>query len=222
MSFKGYLDQSAEQSDERGKPRRHLFLETSGSFPTGEENVIIHNISETGMLLETSMPLAEGEPLQVDLPLAGRVDATVVWSSGIVFGCAFDEPLPEAALSAVELKASAPFPADIGQPAALRRAGGEFFGKRIEKLRKERGRTLAQIADELGVSKPTVWAWEKGKARPVAERLPALARALGVEEGELTHGNEPPGLGELVESSRKRIADAYGVSVDSVKIMIEV
>lgn len=222
MPFKGYLDQSVQHLDDRGQSRRHLFLETSGSSSSGEENVVIHNVSATGMLLETSMPLSRHEALQVELPQAGMVDATVVWASGLLFGCAFEQPLSQEALSAAELKASAPFTNEIGQTAALRRAGGEFFGQKIEKLRKERGLTLAQVAEELGVSKPTVWAWEKGKARPVAERLPVLAKALGVEEGELTQGHEPPGLAELVESSRKRIADAYGVGTDAVRIMIEI
>ena len=82
--------------------------------------------------------------------------------------------------------------------------------------------TLAQVADQLGVSKPTVWAWEKGKARPVEERLPALAAALGVQEDELASFNEPPGIKELMQSSRQRIADAYGTTPDRVRIMIEV
>lgn len=222
MPVKGYLDTDLQQLDDREHARRQLFLETSGNLPTGETNVAVHNVSLSGMLLETTLSLEVDDTLQIDLPEAGRVEARVVWASGILYGCAFSRKLSEGAISAIELKSAAALAPEIGQPAGRRKATGEMFGQRLEKLRKERGLTLAQVADKLGVSKPTVWAWEKGKARPVSERLPALAEVLGVTENELSVISEPPGIAEMVLSSRQRIADAYGVSVDAVKIMIEV
>lgn len=157
----------------------------------------------------------------MDLPEAGAVAARVVWGSGMLFGCQFEGEISHKVLSAMQLRASAPLNPAIGQPGLGRKATGEVFGKRIEQLRKGRNMTLAEVADALGVSKPTVWAWEKGKARPVAERLPALAKALGIEEAELLSLNEPPGIGELLETSRERIAEAYGTTPDRVRIMIE-
>ena len=223
MAVKGHLGTTTQNIDDRDGERRQLLLETSGRFGSGEaSNVVIHNISATGMLLETTLDLAEGEVLEVDLPEAGSVLARIVWASGILFGCAFRDVLSDGALSAVELKASAPLPPELGRPATRRKATGELFGQRLEKLRKGRGMTLAQVAEKLGVSKPTVWAWEKGKARPVPDRLPALAEVLGVEESELASFSEPPGIADLIESSRQRIAEAYGTSSDKVRIMIEV
>lgn len=223
MAVKGHLDNITHNIDDRNGERRKLMLETSGSLPTGEaSNVVIHNVSATGMLLETTLDLAEGEVIEVDLPEAGRVLARIVWASGILFGCAFRDVLSEGALSAIELKASAPLPPELGRPATRRKATGELFGQRLEKLRKGRSMTLAQVAEKLGVSKPTVWAWEKGKARPVADRIPALAEVLGVEEGELASFSEPPGIEDLIESSRRRIAEAYGTRPEKVRIMIEV
>ena len=52
---------------------------------------------------------------------------------------------------------------------------------RLNHLRRERGMTLAQVASALGVSKPTVWAWEKGKARPLPERIAAIAESSAGE-----------------------------------------
>ncbi|WP_427963704.1 helix-turn-helix domain-containing protein [Altererythrobacter sp.] len=223
MPLKAHLESSELSIESRADPRRHLLLETSGTLPSGEQaNVVVHNVSATGMLLETTLALSVDERLAVEIPEAGLASARVVWASGMLFGCAFDERLGAAALSATELRASAPLPPEIGQPSIGRRATGELFGKRLENLRKQRGMTLAQVADQLGVSKPTVWAWEKGKARPVEERLPAIAAALGIEPNELASFSEPPGISELLETSRKQIAEAYGTTPDRVRIMIEV
>ena len=222
MALKAHLDNPAGGSL-RANERRKLLLETSGAMASGEAaNVTVHNVSQTGMLLETTLGLVEGETLEVDLPEAGLVPMRVVWNSGLLFGCQFKGPITSGALSAAELRSAAPLPPMLGQGAQGRKLGGEAFGKQLEQLRKGKGMTLAEVADRLGVSKPTVWAWEKGKARPIDERLPALAEALGVDPGLLVQADEPPGLAELVESSRQRIADAYGTSADRVRIMIEV
>ncbi|WFL78951.1 helix-turn-helix domain-containing protein [Altererythrobacter arenosus] len=223
MALKAHLDTTFSTTDDnRGSDRRSLLLATSGSLPSGKDaNVTVHNISQSGMLLETSLPLAEGSSILVDLPEAGEVEAKVVWGSGILFGCRFEGELNPAALSAAQLRASAPLPPGVGQSAVGRRLTGEVFGKRIEQMRKRRGLTLAEVAEVLGVSKPTVWAWEKGKARPVAERLPALAQVLGIDEAELVSFREPPGISELLDTSRERIAESYGTTPDKVRIMIE-
>ena len=36
-----------------------------------------------------------------------------------------------------------------------------------------------ELANALHVSQPSLWAWETGKANPTADKLPALAKALG-------------------------------------------
>ncbi len=223
MALKAHLDTTPPaRTDNRARERRSLLLATSGILPTGKDaNVTIHNISQTGMLLETSLPLSEGAQLAVNLPEIGAIEAVVVWGSGMLFGCRFEREVSPGTLSAVQLRASAPLPPSVGQPAIGRKLTSEVFGKRIEQLRKGRGMTLAQVASALGVSKPTVWAWEKGKARPVSERMPALARVLGIEESELMTFSEPPGIAELLETSRERIAASYGTTPNRVRIMVE-
>jgi len=55
--------------------------------------------------------------------------------------------------------------------------------------------------------------------RPVERRLTALAEALGVTPGGLEPS--PTGSPEVLDRSRRRIAEAYGVEPSRVRIMIE-
>jgi transcriptional regulator with XRE-family HTH domain len=229
MAIKAHLDQpafgdsqrSAPESAPRSAPRRALRLEASGfAAGLGEANVTIHNISAAGLLLETGLDLSEGEQLALDLPEAGAVTAVIVWRSERLYGCAFEQALGPAALAAAQLRGLAP------EPTATRPAqvisGSEALGTRLNRLRREAGLTLADVAATLGVSKPTVWAWEKGKARPLPERLDAIAAALGVAPDALA---QAPGAGSdisaLIEQCRSRIAEASGTMPSAVRIMIE-
>jgi hypothetical protein len=69
---------------------------------------MIHDLSSTGLLVQTDDPPAIGERLHVVLPEQGRFPAKVVWSSGRFVGCKFDRPLPRAALSAALLRGVLP------------------------------------------------------------------------------------------------------------------
>ena len=201
-------------ADERGAVRRTLRLGVSGRFGEGQSTATIHNISATGMLVETTATLTEGDAFAVSLPQAGERIARVVWVDAPMHGCRFDEPLSTGALSAAQLRGAVRGSSDSNAlPVA------EAFGARLHRLRVERGMSLSDVADKLGVSKPTVWAWEHGKARPVERRLTALAEALGVTPG----GLEPATSGpvEAVEMGRRQIAEAYGVEPARVRIMIE-
>ena len=120
-----------------------------------------------------------------------------------------------------EVAASASFQAAPPKPALPDPSTqpGDDFGARLHRLRRERGLSLGEIAARLGVSKPTVWAWEHGKSRPVERRLAALADALGVTPGGLEPA--PSGPHAELEQSRRRIAAAYGIEPSRVRIMIE-
>ncbi|WP_443028828.1 PilZ domain-containing protein [Sphingopyxis sp. H053] len=86
---------------------------------TGLE-VQIHNISGTGLLLESDVKLATGDRIEIELPHAGDITAVVIWASGRLFGCQFEGPVSPATLSAVELKSAigpAPELADAADPA---------------------------------------------------------------------------------------------------------
>lgn len=94
----------APVTDKRGASRRTLRLGVEIS-PAVDVNALVHNLSETGLLLGTSAELAVGDRLEVELPHAGATGATVMWSRGGFAGCEFDSPLSRAAVSAALLKA---------------------------------------------------------------------------------------------------------------------
>jgi transcriptional regulator with XRE-family HTH domain len=232
MAIKAHLDpRSASEGShatQRTAARRALQLETSGFLAEGgaEANVTIHNISGTGLLIETALELAEGEVLAIDLPEAGLVGAAVVWRSERLYGCAFEAPIGPAALAAAQLQGFAPgVPGEpLARPgsAPAARGSGEQLGPRLNRLRREAGLTLADVAATLGVSKPTVWAWEKGKARPLPERLAAIAEALGVAPEALVPAPGPVGeIDAVIAECRQRIAEACGTDPQAVRIMIE-
>lgn len=97
---------------ERSAARRTLCLEVSARSSHDAATALIHNLSEAGLLLETSADLKVGEALQVDLPHAGATTALVVWSRGNFAGCEFVSPISKAAVSAALLKT----PVERAQP----------------------------------------------------------------------------------------------------------
>lgn len=56
----------------------------------------------------------------------------------------------------------------------------ETMGKRIQRLRKERGLTQKQLADAVGVTPQAVSKWETDESCPDVTALPLIAGALGV------------------------------------------
>ena len=54
-------------------------------------------------------------------------------------------------------------------------------GENIRRIRKERGMTLKQLGDAVGVSEAYIRAYEAGRRNPKQQSLEALAKALGVE-----------------------------------------
>src|SRR3546814_8962201 len=85
--------------------RRQLRLPLHGSKATGAEiEALVHNISATGMLVESSAPLEIGEVIEVNLPHSGKTATKVIWTSGRLAGCQFEMPISPATLSAAQLR----------------------------------------------------------------------------------------------------------------------
>jgi len=102
-----------QSASRRGSSRLKLSLDSSLAG-SGDE-VVIHDLSPGGILVETSASLRKGARLEVDLPELGATQARVVWNSGDYFGCQFDRPIPKAALSAALLRN--PFKPAVGESA---------------------------------------------------------------------------------------------------------
>ena len=104
MAMLAHLQQP-DTSDRRASDRRVLRLQVPGATASGPGvAVLVHDLSLSGLLIETSAELSVGADIEIDLPEAGLRPATVVWNSGQYFGCVFATPLPRAALSAALLK----------------------------------------------------------------------------------------------------------------------
>ena len=70
----------------------------------GSEEVTIHDLSLTGALLETSIPMLVGAIFELELPQAGLIEAEIVWSSGEFYGAQFSLPIAPSVLSAALLQ----------------------------------------------------------------------------------------------------------------------
>lgn len=55
-----------------------------------------------------------------------------------------------------------------------------MIGERLSEIRKDHGDTQAALAKQLGVSLPTVRAWEQEKSSPGHDMLVAICRHYGV------------------------------------------
>ncbi len=104
-ALKAHWEITRSLQDGRGARRRKLSLESQGTTSSGiAADVVIHNISTTGLLIETSVNLSIGEVLAVEVPHAGATLAVIMWNSGNLFGCEFVAPVPNAAISASLLR----------------------------------------------------------------------------------------------------------------------
>jgi len=92
-----------EPVDRRESSRKSLRLATTSELKGGEADVIVSNLSTTGMLLTTDTPLAVGDVLTVELP-GLSTEARVVRCEGATYGCQFSEPVPVAVVAASHLE----------------------------------------------------------------------------------------------------------------------
>lgn len=90
--------------DSRKRRRHKLLLEIEAHGPESLAGmVVVHDISDTGLLIETESRLKAGEMVEVNLPQAGTMVAEIMWEGGEIYGCRFMRELPQAAVSAARL-----------------------------------------------------------------------------------------------------------------------
>jgi hypothetical protein len=115
MPMLAHFEELEPRNDRRRSVRRALKLGVGGS----EQAVTVHDLSLTGALLETSVPMLVGQTFEVELPHAGKMDATIIWNSGEYYGCQFDLPISPSVLSAALLKAAPQRPTNGDKPDPL-------------------------------------------------------------------------------------------------------
>jgi hypothetical protein len=92
-------------TERRRAARRALRLGVGARDPeSGAGQVMIHDLSLTGALLETSIPMLVGAIFEFELPQAGLIEAEIMWSSGEFYGAQFTLPIAPSVLSAALLQ----------------------------------------------------------------------------------------------------------------------
>ena len=102
MPMIAHFEELPQPAERRRATRRSLKL----GLGAGEARVTIHDLSLTGALLETSVPMLVGAEFEVELPHGGNMKAAIVWNSGEFYGCQFNLPISPAALSAALLQST--------------------------------------------------------------------------------------------------------------------
>lgn len=89
-----------------------------------------------------------------------------------------------------------------------------MFKENIKKLRKSRGLTQKEIAEELGITQPTYQQWESGKRSPTGETLEKLADFFNVSTDFLLGRNnsEQVGLSKFTNELNRRYDDVIVLS----------
>lgn len=148
MAQFAYFEADRAADEHWSSPRKILRLsESSTGASVGQTQTIVHDISETGLLLESDLKLEEGEELDVVQARAAARRVTVAWSSGRFFGCRFAEQLPveEPALTKPSRMEAIP---KKGSPEAVTLAAVQLheLSMAIEKISKVLDRAMDQLS----------------------------------------------------------------------------
>lgn len=98
------------------------------------------------------------------------------------------------------------------------------LGTMIAELRKQRGMTQLELAEQMGVTDKAVSKWERGLSCPDIHSIPKLAAALGISVEDLMQSkkttNVPAGkAAEIMEIAPKAVAVAMGIAVAVLTIL---
>lgn len=106
MGYVAKIAESVAPAERRRSPRHRLCLDIElSSAGEAAAPAVIHELSQTGFLIETATEFAPGEDLELQLPDTNTVSARVIWSCDRYFGCEFKRSISSAALSAAMLRA---------------------------------------------------------------------------------------------------------------------
>jgi transcriptional regulator with XRE-family HTH domain len=119
------------------------------------------------------------------------------------------------------------------------------FAQQLRSLSEVKGLSVRALANLVGVSKVTIWKWERGDSVPRTRLIVPLAKALAVspvqlglsgevagqlseqmeavgqDEAETPPANQGESLSEVIARAKQMIADASGVGPRNITISIE-
>ena len=85
--------------------------------------------------------------------------------------------------------------------------------EKIQKLRKERGLTQEQFAEQLFVSRTAVSKWETGRGMPSMDSLQMIAKFFGITLDELLDASE---VITIAENENKKNISRFAIYVDGI------
>lgn len=100
----GYVESDGIGGEARSRERKTLRLSAPNVSAAGDQpQLVVHELSDTGLLLESSLPLETGEQLDLITADQETKQVRIVWACGHYFGCEF-----EAAGAAAEVRSARP------------------------------------------------------------------------------------------------------------------
>ena len=93
-----------QDTEQRRTQRRTMRLTIESAKAEAAASATVRNLSETGLLIEAGEGFAVGDTVTLRLPMAGAVDATVIWARAPFYGCEFAQPVSRAVVSAALLR----------------------------------------------------------------------------------------------------------------------
>ena len=93
-----------QDTEQRRTQRRTMRLWVESANAEAAASATVRNLSETGLLIEAGEGFAVGDTVTLRLPMAGAVDATVIWARAPFYGCEFARAVSRAVVSAALLR----------------------------------------------------------------------------------------------------------------------
>jgi len=143
MPMVAYFEELTPAADRRRSVRRALHLGAQAG-DAGEAATIL-DLSLTGVLIETSVPMLVGSTFEVDLPNSGPTEASIVWNSGEYYGCQFALPISPAVLGAALLQADSHPPANAANDPI---AELKLLNSEVERLAWQMENALKKLTDK--------------------------------------------------------------------------
>jgi hypothetical protein len=105
MAALAHLESDLPTVSRRRNRRQEMRLAIGGVKRDGNAiEVTVHDLSVTGLLIESDAALILGDIIYLDVPEAGRIPTEVMWQSGRFCGCQFRREVTNASISAALLK----------------------------------------------------------------------------------------------------------------------
>ena len=133
MRMFAHVMNSEENVNRRRTARRSLVLDAvAHKDEEGTSEIVIHNLSQTGLLMETSASFDVGEIFYLHLPEVGATPAQVRREENGRYGCEFLAPVGKVVLSAAILRSAFEMPKnELEQLAAVKVAAKRFFAEQV-------------------------------------------------------------------------------------------